>query len=106
MSVQIAVVEDSLYDELFERQPNVDNELVTLFESRSVGDKVVVTPEEGDSERKTKRRINAAARLAGKELDWRSQDGKLIARLIATTPVDENGQPSETRRRGRPRNAA
>lgn len=104
MAVQIAIIDDTEFDELFERQENVDPELVALFETRQLGDKVVVTPEEGDTERKTKRRVNAAARKAGKELDWRSYNGKLIARLVATTPTNAEGE-DVPRRRGRPRNS-
>lgn len=105
MALTIEQISDEDAEIAFAPASDIDPELLVMIKAMNLGQAFRVVPDEGESDRKVKRRVNATAREAGYELDWRPHNaGGLVARLRATMP-DDAGNVSELPRRGpgRPR---
>lgn len=92
MALKIEPVDQSELDAEFgtDAQGN-DPETVKFIAELGIGGGFRVTPEGTETERQVKRRINACARQAFRELDWHAKEGSktLTARVKA---IDTNAQ--------------
>jgi|SRR5579859_4146940 len=66
-----------------------DPETVTFIRTLEIGKGFSVTAESGETDRMVKRRINACAKEAFRELDWRVKaDGKTLVARVKAVDVD------------------
>jgi hypothetical protein len=89
LKIEPATVEE-LESEFGTSTSGNDPETVTYIRGLAIGQGFSVTAEGDETDRMVKRRINACAKEAFRELDWRSKEGsKTLVARVKTVNVEE-----------------